>query len=92
VQIDVNGDNTHPVYKLLKSQPPLDYPIKWNWSKFLVSARDLVVSRRFACARARVHLLLQQQHQVDKNGSVLKRFEPLYEVTSIADDIIPILP
>lgn len=39
-KIDVNGDNTHPVYKWLKPRKPgvLGTAIKWNFSKFLVGA------------------------------------------------------
>jgi glutathione peroxidase len=49
-KIDVNGPDTHPLYKLLKAtQPGLlgTEAIKWNFTKFLV-ARDGTVLRRYA--------------------------------------------
>lgn len=38
-KIDVNGSNTHPVFKFLKSKTGglLGSAIKWNFTKFLVS-------------------------------------------------------
>jgi glutathione peroxidase len=50
-KIDVNGDNTHPLYRFLKKQKPgLLGPlgggaIKWNFTKFLVDRRGNVVAR-----------------------------------------------
>ncbi len=49
-KIDVNGDDTHPLYTFLKSaQPGIlgTEAIKWNFAKFLVS-RDGQVVQRFA--------------------------------------------
>ncbi len=48
-KIDVNGDNTHPLYKFLKHAAGglLTDSIKWNFTKFLVD-RDGNVVRRFA--------------------------------------------
>jgi glutathione peroxidase len=47
-KIDVNGENTHPVFAYLKehSQSGLlgDY-IKWNFTKFLVSSDGLTIKR-----------------------------------------------
>ena len=51
-KLDVNGDGTHPLYRLLKrAQPGLlgTEAIKWNFTKFLVG-RDGSVRRRFAPA------------------------------------------
>jgi len=38
-KIDVNGKNTHPIYKYLKDALPgsLGKKIKWNFTKFLIS-------------------------------------------------------
>ncbi|MFW2178358.1 MULTISPECIES: glutathione peroxidase [unclassified Moraxella] len=48
-KVDVNGDNTHPVYQFLKTQPNgdglLGNKIKWNFTKFLVSPQGEVVKR-----------------------------------------------
>lgn len=46
-KIEVNGDNTHPLYKYLKAQAPgfLNEAIKWNFTKFLVDANGKVVDR-----------------------------------------------
>ena len=49
-KIDVNGENTHPLYDYLKTQAPGllgSKSIKWNFTKFLVS-RDGKVLKRFA--------------------------------------------
>ncbi len=49
-KIEVNGDNTHPLYQHLKSQAPGilgSQGIKWNFTKFLVG-KDGQVVRRYA--------------------------------------------
>lgn len=46
-KIDVNGADTHPIFKLLKSKNTsvLGTKIKWNFTKFLVSSDGTVVKR-----------------------------------------------
>ncbi len=47
-KIDVNGDDTHPLYQHLKSQAPGilgSKGIKWNFTKFLVNNQGEVVKR-----------------------------------------------
>lgn len=47
-KIEVNGPNTHPLYRLLKSARPGvlgTRRIKWNFTKFLVNGRGEVVTR-----------------------------------------------
>ena len=48
-KIDVNGDNAHPVYQWLKSQPKgkgtFGNAIKWNFTKFLINRQGDVVGR-----------------------------------------------
>jgi glutathione peroxidase len=47
-KIDVNGDNTHPLYAYLKAQAPGilgSKGIKWNFTKFLVNSDGKVVKR-----------------------------------------------
>lgn len=48
-KVEVNGKNTHPIFKHLKSQTksPLGSTIKWNFTKFLVS-RDGSHIERFS--------------------------------------------
>lgn len=48
-KIDVNGDNTHPVFQFLKKELPgvLGGKIKWNFTKFLID-RDGNPVKRFA--------------------------------------------
>jgi glutathione peroxidase len=51
-KIEVNGDNTHPVYKYLKQGAPGilgSKRIKWNFTKFLI-AKDGSVQKRYATA------------------------------------------
>mgnify|MGYP005986559569 CR=1 FL=1 len=47
-KIEVNGDNTHPLYNFLKSQAPGvlgSKGIKWNFTKFLVNKEGKVIKR-----------------------------------------------
>jgi glutathione peroxidase len=46
-KIEVNGDNTHPLYKFLKSEKGglLGDAIKWNFTKFLIDKQGNVVDR-----------------------------------------------
>ncbi|MFZ2629789.1 MAG: glutathione peroxidase [Rugosibacter sp.] len=47
-KVEVNGDNTHPVYRHLKNKAPGvlgSEGIKWNFTKFLVDAEGNVVTR-----------------------------------------------
>lgn len=51
-KIDVNGDNTHPIFDFLKKGAPGilgSKRIKWNFTKFLVS-KDGSVQKRYATA------------------------------------------
>lgn len=50
-KIDVNGDNTEPLYTFLKKQKPGFFTkrIKWNFTKFLMDRNGNVV-KRFAPA------------------------------------------
>lgn len=46
-KIEVNGDNTHPLYVFLKQQNPLEgkNDIRWNFEKFLIDKNGNVVNR-----------------------------------------------
>jgi glutathione peroxidase len=46
-KIDVNGSNTHPIYKYLKDQEKgiLTKDIKWNFTKFLIDRNGNVIKR-----------------------------------------------
>ena len=46
-KIEVNGSNTHPLYKYLKSEKTgiLTEAIKWNFTKFLVDRDGNVIKR-----------------------------------------------
>jgi len=47
-KINVNGDQTHPLYRYLKSQQPGilgSESIKWNFTKFLVDKEGIVQDR-----------------------------------------------
>ncbi len=47
-KINVNGDNTHPLYVFLKEQAPGflgTEAIKWNFTKFLIDKKGTVVER-----------------------------------------------
>lgn len=48
-KIDVNGDDTHPVFKYLKDELPgtIGKGIKWNFTKFLIG-KDGQPIKRFA--------------------------------------------
>jgi len=47
-KIEVNGSNTHPLYDFLKSNAPGilgSKRIKWNFTKFLIDRKGLIVKR-----------------------------------------------
>ncbi|MDY6918753.1 MAG: glutathione peroxidase [Pseudomonadota bacterium] len=47
-KVEVNGEDTHPLYKFLKEQAPGalgTQAIKWNFTKFLVDREGQVVAR-----------------------------------------------
>ena len=46
-KIEVNGENTHPIYKYLKDKLPefLGKNIKWNFAKFLIDRNGKPVKR-----------------------------------------------
>lgn len=46
-KIEVNGENTHPVYQFLKQEIKgfMSNNIKWNFTKFLVDSKGNVVER-----------------------------------------------
>lgn len=46
-KVDVNGNNTHPIFKFLKDKKGgfLGSKIKWNFTKFLVDGNGEVVKR-----------------------------------------------
>jgi glutathione peroxidase len=47
-KIDVNGDNTHPIYKYLKNELPgglFGKNIRWNFAKFLIDRNGNPVKR-----------------------------------------------
>ncbi len=47
-KIEVNGDNTHPLFNYLKNQAPGilgSKSIKWNFTKFLVNRQGQVIKR-----------------------------------------------
>ena len=48
-KIEVNGEDEHPLYTWLKAQKGFEGPIKWNFTKFLVS-RDGQVLKRYESA------------------------------------------
>ena len=44
-KIDVNGENTHPLYKYLKGEQGDGKDITWNFNKFLIDRKGNVVDR-----------------------------------------------
>jgi len=46
-KVEVNGDNTHPVFAFLKKEKKglLGASIKWNFTKFLINSEGKVVER-----------------------------------------------
>jgi glutathione peroxidase len=46
-KIDVNGENTHPIYKFLKNSLFVftGKQIKWNFTKFLINSKGVPVKR-----------------------------------------------
>ena len=57
-KIDVNGDQTHPLFNFLKKEQPGilgSEGVKWNFTKFLVDRQGHVV-RRFAPISSPAHI------------------------------------
>jgi glutathione peroxidase-family protein len=44
-KIEVNGENEHSLYTWLKAQKGFEGPIKWNFTKFLISKDGQVLKR-----------------------------------------------
>ena len=44
-RVDVNGANTHEVYKFLKGTPELGEKIEWNFTKFVINKEGKPVAR-----------------------------------------------
>jgi glutathione peroxidase len=46
-KIEVNGENTHPIYKYLKDKLPgfFGKKIRWNFAKFLINSNGIPVKR-----------------------------------------------
>jgi len=44
-KISVNGDDIHPLYQYLTTQPTMEGPITWNFNKFIVDPQGHVVAR-----------------------------------------------
>lgn len=45
-KIEVNGENAHPLYSLLKEKDPASAEdVKWNFTKFLIDRKGNVVKR-----------------------------------------------
>jgi glutathione peroxidase-family protein len=44
-KISVKGDDIHPLYQYLTSQPAMEGPISWNFNKFLVDPQGQVIAR-----------------------------------------------
>lgn len=61
-KVEVNGPKIHPVYQFLKRASGVLDPIKWNFSKFLVSPDGSVVSLGLTSA-AEVSTMLSQRIQ-----------------------------
>lgn len=57
-KIEVNGDNTHPVYSYLKHEKKQMFmeKIKWNFEKFLVDRNGQVVKRFSSVADPMTHI------------------------------------
>ncbi len=44
-KISVKGEDIHPLYQYLTSQPDFSGPITWNFNKFLISPKGEIVAR-----------------------------------------------
>jgi glutathione peroxidase len=70
-KIDVNGANTHPVYRQLKADAPGIFgsqKVKWNFTKFLIDADGNVV-KRFAPFTKPAVLTAEVAALLSANGS-----------------------
>jgi glutathione peroxidase len=70
-KIEVNGANTHPVYRQLEAAAPGIFgsrKVKWNFTKFLIDANGKVV-KRFAPATKPQVLTAKIDALLSANGS-----------------------
>ena len=63
-KIDVNGDNTHPVYLYLKQVFPGD--IQWNFASKFVIGRDGIPSERFDSSQSWKDIEQKIKEELDK--------------------------
>jgi glutathione peroxidase len=70
-KIDVNGGDTHPLYRWLKSEKGgrLGGGIKWNFTKFLIG-RDGTVRDRFSPQKEPVELTADIEAALAEAGGV----------------------
>ncbi len=90
-KIEVNGKNTHPLYKFLKSEQSgilWTQKIKWNFTKFLVNKEGKVIERfspttRPAELEEKIKSLyqLRQEHQPDWNDNWI----PYFDTKNVSD-------
>jgi len=65
-KIEVNGDNEHPLYTIMKDQAPGilgTKAIKWNFTKFLISPEGKVL-KRFAPADKPEEIAKELEHRL----------------------------
>jgi glutathione peroxidase len=71
-KIEVNGNNSHPIYKYLKDRLP-GFPvkrIKWNFTKFLIDSNGIPV-KRFSSA-TKPEKLIKDIEKLLNSASVFK--------------------
>lgn len=106
-KIEVNGENTSPVYAAIKSVIPGN--IKWNFEKVrtliclpILAYEPLLYSGRSIFFSAYCHdvwfpisnaevLVLRSQILVDKNGLAVQKYNSLVEPSAIEADIEALL-
>lgn len=66
-KVEVNGNNTHPIYKFLKSEAPGvlgTEVIKWNFTKFLVG-KDGAVKKRYSPQTSPIAIADDIKHELE---------------------------
>ena len=86
-KIDVNGENEDPLYTLLKSEQPEEKVVGLK-NKMAMAAVKKISS---TCKKDSDITWNFTKFLVDRNGNVVKRFDPTFEPMKMEDDVVKLL-
>jgi glutathione peroxidase len=86
-KIEVNGDNEHPIYTLLKQQQPNE-EVKGLKNKMAMKAISKISK---TCQKKGDIVWNFTKFLVDKNGNAVKRYNPTFDPKDIEEDLKKLL-